>query len=433
MNRLAAILAALAAAAVARAQDSQLKQPQQPPPAEARAPQERPAPDLSADVAALQAKLASVQAQVAELKPPVDASKRLKISGYMQARFAWREDARYTKTTSTTFDPAGDATTQTTTTRDAAPSQDGFYVRRGRIKTTYDADLAQYVLQLDATPGGVGIKEGYASLKLPKGFAIDAGLQLFPFGYEVGTRSSADLDTLERAEFSRTFLKGEYDLGVALRGKYKIASFKVGLFNGDGVDGAKGLDNDPLKDVIGRVTFDLGIVTAGLSGWWGKVKDFTPVPLVNATPKEYDRQRVGGDVQIYLDVLPIGGTAVKGEYLWGKTQLSDKNNGAGDKLGKTSSGWYALVTQNIGRFNQLAVRYEQFTLDHGVDRELPANQGKVFVDAEVQAALHTFVGENYKLTAAWFHPMYAAVGDKVTGAAADPKRDQFIVQAQAKF
>ena len=69
--------------------------------------------------------------------------------------------------------------------------------------------------------------------------AIDAGLQLLPFGYEVGVRSSADLDLLERATFSRTFLKGEYDLGVALRGKHGPLNFKVGLFNGNGVDGAK--------------------------------------------------------------------------------------------------------------------------------------------------------------------------------------------------
>jgi hypothetical protein len=427
---------AVAVLALAPAAIAQEAQPSTPPPAqEAATPgaPAQPAPDLSAEVGALQQKLSSLQTQVAELKPAVDASKRLKVSGYMQTRWAWREDARYTKTTSTTFDPAGNATTQTTTTRDAAASQTGFFIRRGRIKATYDADLAQYVLQLDATPSGVGVKEAFATLKLPAGLAVDAGLQLFPFGYEVASRSSADLDTLERAEFSRTFLKGEYDLGVSLRGKYKLMAFRLGVFNGDGVDGAKGLDNDPLKDVIGRVTFDLGMVTAGLSGWWGKTKDYSPVPLAGGEAKEYDRQRFGADVQVFLDLLPIGGTALKGEYLWGKTQIGDKALGAGDKLGKTSSGWYALVTQNVGPWNQLAVRYEQFIVDHGVDRDLAANQGKVFVNSELQTVVHTFIGNNYKLSAGWFHPMYAEVGDRVTGAAASPKKDTYLVQAQAKF
>jgi hypothetical protein len=40
------------------------------------------------------------------------------------------------------------------------------------------------------------------------------------------------------------------------------------------------------------------------------------------------------------------------------------------------------------------------------------------------------VGGNMKLSAAWYHPMN---GTKGATAAKDPKADQFIVQAQAKF
>jgi hypothetical protein len=49
---------------------------------------------------------------------------------------------------------------------------------------------------------------------------------------------------------------------------------------------------------------------------------------------------------------------------------------------------------------------------------------------ELQLALHTFVGGNFKLTGAWFHPMN---GEKGGAAPDDPKTDRYIVQAQARF
>ena len=59
-----------------------------------------------------------------------------------------------------------------------------------------------------------------------------------------------------------------------------------------------------------------------------------------------------------------------------------------------------------------------------------ATSTTVKVQQEVQVALHAYVGGNMKLSAAWFHPMN---GEKGAAAASDPKADQFILQAQAKF
>lgn len=401
MNRIVAVLAALALAPAALAQEA------------------KPEADAAAAVEALAGKVAAAETAIAEVKKDVDKSKKLKLSGYVQARYRFREDAFYGKDAAAL---KGDAITQ-----------NGFFVRRARLKAAYDAGISQFVLQVDALPTGVSVKEAYASLKLPKGMTLDAGLQLMPFGYEVGSRSSSDLDTLERAEISRRFLSGEYDLGVAVKGSVKMLSWKIGLFNGNGADGAKatgGVDNDQLKDVVGRVTADFGTVTAGLSGWYGRVYDYTRFDASGA-PLEFDRQRFGADVQVYLDLLPVGGTAVKAEYLWGRSWISDKTFGAGDKLGKTGSGWYATITQNVGTLNQVAVRYERFIPDHGVDRDLAANQGLVFENAELQAALHTFIGENLKVSIAWTHPMWADQGTAVT--APGPEKDSFFAQLQAKF
>jgi len=346
--------------------------------------------------------------------------KKLKFSGYIQALYIWQEAVRYN--------------TSATATPPTTPAGQNFTVARGRFKAAYDADWSQYVPQIDVIPTQVGIKEAYVSIKLPYGLALDAGLQLMPFGYEVFTRSSSDLDTLSRSRVTRAFLAGEYDLGVALRGKLSMVNFKVGLFNGNGVNsGQTGKDNDQLKDVIGRAWIDLGMVTAGASGWYGKTINYA-----RADDKEYPRTRAAVDAQLFLDLLPIGGTALKGEYMWGQTTIGTASNnlGAGGNLPSltssapvpTGSGWYLIGLQNVGPWNQLAVKYEQYRPDHTVD--FVATPTAVKVQEELQVAVHTFIGSNMKVTAAWYHPMN---GEKGPTAPSDPKSDSYLVQAQAKF
>lgn len=411
MNRITAALAALALAPAALAQEPQAPQAQ----AAREAPQEE-----GVDVATLTGKLASTEEQLTEVKTNVDALRKLRLSGYVQARWEYQEAVVYN------------------TTSADAPAQNGFHIRRGRFKAVYDADWSQYVLQIDVVPAGVTIKEGYATIKLPKDFAIDAGLQLFPFGYEVYSRSSSDLDTLERAAVTRAFLAGEYDLGVALRGKLSLVSFKVGVFNGNGIDsGQSGRDNDQLKDIIGRATVDLGMLTAGVSGWYGRTINYA-----RADDEDYPRVRYAADLQLFLDLLPFGGTALKGEYMWGQTTIGTagsgdtSNGGAGRNLpGLTSdapvptgAGWYAIVTQNVAKHWQLAAKYESYVPDRSVDTGDASTAVKEL--REVQVALHTFIGGNLKLTGAWFHPMN---GEKGGAAPSDPEADRYIVQAQARF
>ena len=401
MSKVLRILAVASIAALSSSAAAQAQEAQQPA-----------AQEEAVDAAALKGQIESLAEQVAEMKGDVSGLKRLKFSGYVQARYAWLESITYNDT------PA------------AGPPQTNFFIRRARFKAVYDADWSQYALQLDATPRGVLVKEAYASLRLPKGLAIDAGLQLMPFGYEVLVRSSSDLDLLERALVTRYYLGGEYDLGIALRGAYGPLHFKVGLFNGNGVDAwafanaSAGLDNDQLKDVIGRVGFDLGVVTGGVSGWYGKTIDYG-----SAGDAKHDRYRVGADLQAYLDLLPFGGTAVKGEWLWGRTGIANLNNGAGTGLDVTGHGWYALLTQNVGPWQQLAARWEEFTPDNTASTDA-AGSTTVKTVRQLQLALHSYVGQAFKLSLAWSHPMNGERGD---AAPADPEADQWVAQMQAKF
>lgn len=377
----------------------------------------------AADPSVLEGKVESLAEQVTELKNDVGVLKRLKFSGYVQARWAWQELANYnTSIQGTATTPANPP---------AAPLQQGVFIRRGRLKAVYDADWSQYVVQIDVIPAGVTMKEGYATVKLPMGMAIDAGLQLFPFGYEVASRSSSDLDTLERSAVTVAYLGGEYDLGVALRGKNGPVAYKVGLFNGNGSVRTNGYDNDQLKDVIGRATVDLGMVTAGVSGWYGK-----SVAYSRDDDKTFDRYRAAVDAQVFLDLLPVGGTALKGEWMWGRNTIGGTvgvggtvPTGTSQAPVPTGHGWYASLLQNVGQTWQAAARYEQFVPNNTVDLSGATNT-KVKRRDEIQLALHAFIGSGMKLSGAWYHPMN---GEKGAAAPSDPKADSWIVQAQARF
>jgi hypothetical protein len=385
--RFIAVLAAMALApAVAVAQEAQASAP-------------------TTDPAVLEGKIDSLAEQYAETKASVGGLLKLKFSGYIQARWAWQEAALYYK---------------------GPPDKDNFYIRRGRFKVVADADWTQFTLQIDAIPSGLSLKEAYATVKLPAGWAVDAGLQLFPFGYEVASRSSSDLDLLERSQVSVYFLDGEYDGGVSARGKLGPIALRGGIFNGNGIKGAAGRDNDQLKDLVGRATVDLGVLTAGLSGWYGKTIDYTV--KINGGRPDYDRVRAAIDAQLFLDLLPIGGTVLKGEYMWGKTGIGTGSGGAGVNLGRAASGFYAILGQNLGRYNQLAIRYDSF-INHAVDTT-GATNSKVKQTDEIAAALHTFIGQGGKLSLAYYHPTN---GSRGAAALADPKSDRVEVQLQAKF
>lgn len=387
--------------------------------------------EATVDVAALQGKVTALEEQYAETKTDVAALKRLKISGYMQARWAYLECVGSSAPGKCTYNKLGTS----------YADRDNFFIRRGRFKAVYDADLAQFVLQLDAIPSGISVKEAYATVKLPYGMAIDAGLQLMPFGYDVGVRSSSDLDLLERYRGAGYWLAGEYDVGAALRASYGHFNFRGGLFNGNGFNGGtsgnQGKDNDQMKDFIGRLGFDYGMVTGGVSGWYGNTRDYKAFPN-----KTYQRSRIGADLQVYLDLLPIGGTALKGEYIAGKTGIGTQT----DSTGAVSAiygadpaiaghAWHATLVQNLGKTFQAAARYEQMVKDNsiGITSSKPYRVKEI---DELDVALHAYIGGNYKLSFLYAHPMVGKTVGTGTDAQLDgsvKKSDQFVVQGQAKF
>lgn len=220
--------------------------------------------------------LEEIQKTLSELKSQVEAMnetrqslladvrgfKKLKVSGYIQARYESHADR-----------PA-DATVPPAT----ADKQESFSIRRGRIKFTYTAGpMSQYVICPDfSTKDGVTLKDAYVKLTEPwsdKGINLVMGQQNWFFGRDI-ERSSSIREFPERARvFGKAVFDGERDKGARIEIPdipIEGLNVKIGLFNGNGIKAPQTFDNDKFKHWMGRIAYSRGWVDLGISQEYGK-------------------------------------------------------------------------------------------------------------------------------------------------------------------
>ncbi|MHB8874409.1 MAG: porin, partial [Myxococcaceae bacterium] len=188
----------------------------------------------------LTGRLDALEEQYSETKTSMLSMQRLKLSGYVQARYTNLQGSH------SGVDASG-----------APLVKDGFTVRRGRLKATYTAPYSQFVLQIDATPSGLALKDAEAHFFEPwtgQKLELIAGQTKWPFGYEV-VQSSGDREFPERTRVVRAFANGERDRGAKLAWKKGIWRATAGVFDGNGTanKGFSGVDNDTEKDLVGRL------------------------------------------------------------------------------------------------------------------------------------------------------------------------------------
>lgn len=316
-----------------------------------------------------------------EVKSTVDALKKIKVSGYIQAQYQSAEQNGISSFAGGNF---------------PTNAKSRFAVRRGRVKVNYDNMMTQYVLQIDVTQGGVGIKDAYVSIREPwlKSFALTGGVFDRPFGFEI-SYSSSSRETPERSRLFQTLFPGERELGAKLEfnqeeGPLSFLTLKAGLFNGTG---PTAVENDNNKDFIGRLGVSFPFeeenlaIDAGVSTYIGKVRSNTKYvykfdgnsamkvdSASNNTGSSYERNYIGGDIQLYYDLPVLGGFSIRSEYIQGtQPGLSSSNtfyNSTDAKAGLYSrkfNGYYINYIQNIGNDNQLVVKYD--VLDPNIDVE----------------------------------------------------------------
>ncbi len=311
-------------------------------------------PALAARVAELETKLKKVEAAAAANEAKVDELSKLKLSGYVQARYEWHQDA----SNGWNFPAVG------STGAGSTGSKDYFYVKRARFITVYNASNAELVAQIDAAGASLAAKDleaAFIDTWTPLHLRISVGQFKYPFGYEL-QQSDVVREMPERSRFILGYFPGERDRGLKIQGKYAILRFQIALVNGNGTqDAAFGtLDSNNYKDVVGRLGVDKGFVAGGVSGWYG-TDDLDTSSSDKTKWLKFSRVRVGADVQGYIDVPSVGNLALRGETMYSRDKNQDYNGVAGsscqDRIGW---GWSLIAAQNIGKVLGAVVRVDGY-------------------------------------------------------------------------
>ncbi len=315
----------------------------------------------------------------------LDKLSKIKISGYIQAQYEMYD-------TWTAAGIHGVQTSSASTTQGASATNvtSSFFLRRARIKFTYEAlDGIKFVMQPEFAFDKVSVKDAYVVLndRWAKTFSLTLG-QFDRPNYEVEYSSGA-LENIERTKMSKTLYPGERDLGVKLEAnfdtKYGIPlKLKLAVLNGNfnlGTTTNQVKDVDSNKDILARAIYSFKFPNAGLGidigghGYFGKTeilpgttltgfKDANNTPLTVAVGNKLDKKWFGAEMQVYYDFL--GGMALKGEYIAGT------NSGVSEKLlanynsefplngERKFAGFYTQLIKNVGVKNQFVARYDSW-------------------------------------------------------------------------
>ncbi len=311
-------------------------------------------PALAAKVAELQAKLQKVEAAEVANQAKADKLAKLKLSGYVQARYEYHQDAN----NGWSFPAAGSTSAGSTGTKDY------FYVKRARLITVYNDNNAEMVAQIDASGAGLTAKDleaAFIDTWTPLHLRISVGQFKYPFGYEL-QQSDIVREMPERSRFILNYFPGERDRGLKIQGKIDVLRFQIALVNGNGTqDSAFGvLDSNNFKDVVGRVGIDQGFVAGGVSGWFGN-DDIDTSNADKTKWLKFSRARAGADVQGYIDVPSLGNLALRGEAMYSRDKNQAYNGVAAsscqDRIGW---GWSLIAAQNIGKYLGAVVRVDGY-------------------------------------------------------------------------
>ena len=379
--------------------------------------------------------------------------KRLKVSGYVQGRF------EYSDTSKSGVAGGWDATKNL--------NANNFYIRRGRIKFTFEPDASsKYVIYFDASKNTISMKEAYLELtKLHREntFKLTAGQFNYPFGYEI-EYSSSKRDFPERSLAENKLFKGERDRGVNLSWVApRLLQANLAVVQGYGIENNTFTWFDPTKqkDIIARLKAGLGKVDLGVSTYWGETytPGSAPVAAVPASTKwldangngaidagevtttpavaakaagaavNTDKIRYGLDAQAYFDFLPVGGTALRGEFYYGE----DYQKAASDMVG-TSKGWYLWLSQSLGTKFGAALRYDFFdpNVHNDYSESDPAKRAILVNDATgtTSLALHYYWDSYVKITAAYDIFSTLKDGSMFSKYDGDLKDNRFTLQLQ---
>lgn len=375
-------------------------------------------------------RLEGMTEQLQTLLGDVDRLKRFKFSGYIQARVENAENQ--SDTVRVTGNPAAST----------AFNSQRFYIRRARLKLTYDASpLSQAVFYVDGgTDRTIRLLEAYVTLLDPwtplHQHQLTVGQMNVPFGFEI-ERSSSVRELPERSRAENVLFSGERDRGLKVVSAWTPQLETVlGVFNGGGINHPDFPNTDPTraKDVLARARWSQG--TFDVAGSYYSGREVTPLTGPDVTT---DKTRLGLDGQLFYQLPTLGGGTLRGEFFGGENVNADSvrllteapaspstgrlpRAGASlDHFATDFVGWYAMVVQNLGEHWQLAARLESFDPNTDLDHDQFERLG---------LGVNWFFDGFTRMTLAYDVPKTDRV---VPGGFEDPADNLWTFQVQHKF
>ena len=409
-------------------------------PAQGRAQEQTPPPaDATQQADETRGKIEGMNEQLQTLQADTDKLKKFKFSGYLQARWETSENKSDTVRVSGTPPAVAPANTER------------FYIRRARLKLTYDSSpLSQAVVYFDGgTDRLIRLLEAYVTFLDPwttnHVHGATVGQMNVPFGYEI-ERSSSVRELPERSRAENVLFSGERDRGIKLVSQWTPQLETVAaVMNGGGVNQPDFPNTDPTraKDWMARARFSQGTVDGAVSYYDGR--NVTPLTGPDVIT---DKTRLGADAQLYYALPSVGGGSLKGELYVGKEINPDSvrtmtsPSTASPRLllpGADPShfatdfiGWYAMWVQNVGEKLQFAARYDVY--DPNTDLDLDQFE-------RISVGVNFFYDGFTRITVAYDAPTtrpnpsgssrYNAVNPAARPA--DPNDNLWTVQFQHKF
>jgi hypothetical protein len=381
---------------------------------------------------------------IEKLQSDVSILSKIKISGYIQTQYQKADSAGQSSVVGGNF---------------ASGIDQRFAVRRGRLKIAYVAPLSTFVVQLDASEGGVTLKDAYMKFTDPwkNAFTLTGGIFNRPFGYEIEYSSSVR-EAPERARMFQILFPGERDLGACITfnppktSNYNFIKFDAGVFNGTGPN-AKDFDNR--KDIITRLTLNKSFLNEdlrigiGASYLLGSMLNYT-----NTTKKQQyvweinngafkkdssqfsKRNFAGLETQIAYN-SPIGLSQLRAEYLFGKqagTSSSSTTPSAlntSDTYLRNFAGYYLIYSQNLAQLPlQLVARYDVYDPNTKLSGKNVINVGDIKYSTFGLGMIFR-VDANVKITA--YYDMVKNETTALAGYRKDLKDNVFTLRLQYKF
>lgn len=233
---------------------------------------------------------------------------------------------------------------------------------------------------------------------------LSLGVLRIPFGAETQEREFDRL-FIERSHWGRAFFPGLFDLGARAQVRWGALVAQAAVMNGEPLGQGRFTGRDPnaAKDIMGRLGIALARwrsrLDAGVSALTGKgfhpgntaskdvlvwrdqnedglvqISEIQIIPGTVATPsRNFSRFALGADMRLLADLPRLGELLLAAEVAWAGNldralQPADPVSSGRDLR---ELGFQVAVTQSLGRYFVIGVRYDWYNADLDATSALP--------------------------------------------------------------